>query len=351
MELINSLKSKLNDFFNPTILGLDLGSGLIKLTEADYQANQFKLLNLALEPTPEQIFEQGRIQNIDQLSSKINDTLIEYQFQADQVVTAISGEEVIIRTIELPDMPSDELKEVIKYEAEEQLPIPVDEAILDYEVISYHSNRGYELMLVAVNRELVDDYLKLFNKLDLRPLAIEIEPISLGRVIQQLYPQQTIGVLDIGAKTTDVSVFTADGLLFTRTIEIAGRDITQEIADNQGLDFTAAEEYKFNNNLFTGDTNLIIKNLTTAIYRSLDYFQVQHKSYDLEELILLGGSSQLIGLKEYFENEFGVAVKKLDLLSYVNDDALGTKQYKLLQQLQLFGVSIGLSLRGELIND
>lgn len=342
------LISKIKSIFGGDVIGLDIGDDLIKIVKVDTKGDKLVLSNLAVGETPVEAVEEGELKEVDILGSKLKSLLEENDFEAQKVVTAISGEEVIIRTVEVPSMPQDELLEAAKWEAEEQIPIPVEEMILDYEILKRNNDGSYDLMLVAVNREMVDRYLELFEMLDLEPEAIEIEPLAAIRSIKHLYPEQTIALMDMGAETTDVSVFDKGRLLFTRTVGIAGKNITQEIMDNYEMELEEAKEYKKNNNLF-GDMNLnvIIRNLTTAIYRSLDYFEVNYKNHDIEKLILSGGGSKLTGFDTHLANEFGIEVERLNLLSSMEVNTEKVSKKYLSEIAPLLGVSIGLALRKE----
>ncbi len=201
-------------------------------------------------------------------------------------------------------------------------------------------------MIIAVKRELIDNYLKLFELLNLKGVAIEIEPTAIARTVGKLYMTETIGVIDIGTKTTDISILHQGQLLFTRTVGIGGIDITQDVADNFEMDWDKAENYKKKNNLFKGEfTSLVLRSLTTDVYRSLDYFQVKHKGIDLEKIILTGGGSKLKGLDKHLSSEFGVKVERLDLANRLSSQLRSDED--LSDLAQLLGVSIGLALRGE----
>ena len=129
---------------------------------------------------------------------------------------------------------------------------------------------------------------------------------------------------------------------------MGGQSITNEVSKAHNLTLEEAEKYKKESNLFTeAEPNFILKNLTTAIYRSLDYFQVKNTNNDIEKIVLTGGGANLTGFGRHLTQEFGVKVEPLglsDRLSIKNNNLSG---YDLDEAAQLLGVSIGLSLRKE----
>ncbi|MBM7557949.1 type IV pilus assembly protein PilM [Halanaerobacter jeridensis] len=348
MGLFNEVKKKFNGIFEEEVIGLDIGEESIKITEVDTSWGKIGLNNLQILKTPQGLVKDGELVDIDGLASTIEQALDDGEFSANKVVTAVSGEQVISRTVEVPNLDEDQLQETVRWEAEDQLPVEVDEVVLDYELLGETPNGQYQLLLIAIKKNLINKYLKLFNKLDLIPVAIETEPIAIARTVDKLYLSPTICVIDVGVKTTDISIVSKDKLLFSRTVSMGGQSITKEVSEAHNLTLEEAEKYKKENNLFTeAEPNFILKNLTTAIYRSLDYFQVKNTNNDIEKIVLTGGGANLAGFDRHLTQEFGVKVEALglsDRLSIKNSNLSG---YNLDEAAQLLGVSIGLSLRKE----
>jgi type IV pilus assembly protein PilM len=346
MSIFDTLKKKLKIFHDKNIIGLDIGDESIKLTEVHTKWGSIVLNNVAIIPTPLGTVNDGELTNVMKLEKVIKQVLEEKEFQSKKVVTAISGEKVITRMIDIPEMSEEELSKSIKWEAADKMPIQIDEAILDYEILDRKENGGYKILLIAVKKDLINKYLNLIETLELEPVAIEIEPIAIARTIDRLYTSKVIGIIDIGTKTTDISILHSGQLVFTRTVNIGGDNITKDLSETNGYSLEEAEEYKRVNNLFDKqEANLIIRNLTTSIYRSLDYFQVKYKDFDIGKIVLTGGGGNLIGFDSHLTREFGVSVEKLNLSDRLKSDIVSSDY--LLEVAQLLGVSIGLALREE----
>ncbi|WP_035571299.1 type IV pilus assembly protein PilM [Halonatronum saccharophilum] len=345
-KLMKGIGNWLDNFKETSVIGLDIGEDTIKLTEVDTGRGRIVLKGLSIVETPRGGVEDGKLKAPKMVAEILNPVFEENNFSTKQVTTAISGEEVITRAIEIPNIPKEELGEAVKWEASAQIPIPIEELILDYEILGRGEDGSYNILIIAVKKKLIDNYLKLFELLKLQGVAIEIEPIAIARTVGKLYETDTIGVIDMGTKTTDISILHKDQLLFTRTVGIGGIDITHDVADSFELRLEEAEEYKKENNLFEeGFTSLVLRSLTTDIYRSLDYFQVKNKGVDIKKIILTGGGSKLLGLDKHLSNEFGVNVEKLDLSNRLTSNLRSEED--LLQLAPFLGVSIGLALREE----
>ncbi|AGB41719.1 type IV pilus assembly protein PilM [Halobacteroides halobius DSM 5150] len=340
MGILNTIKN----LFKQQVIGLDIGNNLIKIVELEKENDTILLTNVAVAKTPQAAVQEGVLNDIDLLAEKINCLLKENKFKAHKIVTAVSGEEVIIRTVEVPSMPAEELAEAVKWEAKGQLPVAVEDAILDYEILK-KGNGAYQLLVIAVKEEVINTYLKLFKRLRLDPVAIEIEATAMTNVLQCLDTKQIVGVVDIGGLTTDVSIYEAGELLFTRTIEAGSQNITEEIADSYQLDLKEAEDYKLNNNIFSDDKlRPVIRSWVTAIYRSLDYFQVKYNDYELNKLFLTGQGSNLTGLINHLENEFKIEIElltSLDCIEIKEENSNSISNFS-----SSLGVAIGLAIRG-----
>ena len=334
--------------FREKIIGLDIGDQTIKITEVDKSSDQIALNSLKILETPRGVVKDGKLVDVNVLAEMIEEALEEGEFNTDKVVTAVSGEQVISRTIEIPSLSEDQLENTVKWEAEDQLPVEIDDVILDYEVLGETPNGQFQVLLIAIRKTLVNKYLELFSEADLMPIAIETEPIAIARTVDQLYFSSTICVIDIGVKTTDISVVNEDKLLFSRTVSMGGQSITKEISEAHDLTMEEAEKYKQENNLFVdAEPNFILKNLTTAIYRSLDYFEVKNPNSDIEKIVLTGGGAKLIDFDKHLTEEFGVKVEPLGLSDRLEITEEEFSDYDLDSISQLLGVSIGLSLRKE----
>mgnify|MGYP006272471195 CR=1 FL=1 len=352
MEIMDWLKEKLNKLKQEKVIGLDIGEQTIKLTQAEKKDGLIQLNKLAILETPSEVMQEGKLVGVEKLADHLAVSLEENEFNGNKVVCAVSGENVITRTIEMPNMPQDELDDTVKWEAKEQIRLPVAEASIDYEILSQNPDGSYKLLLVAVKESLIEQYLTLFDSLGLLPLGIETEPLALGRLSTNLNLDKTFCIIDIGFQTTDISVLDEGKVLFTRTINMGGKDISEDIAKEKHMSFAEAETYKKNNNLLLGDQpSVIIRSLTTSIYRSLDYFQVEYEDYKLEKTFLTGGSSKLLGYTDYLEEQIGIEVEELKLNNHFSANLDNIKHEYLQQVFPQMLVSIGLALRRERKND
>ncbi len=342
------LKYRFDELFEEEVLGLDIGEDTIKLVNVSTSWGKIVFNNVGVIETPSAAVEDGKIKDVEALSNAIQKSLAKNNFEVNKVITAVSGEKVVSRTIEIPNMSEEELDKAVSWEAKEQIPIPIEEGILEYEILNQKANGDYQLLIIVVKQKLIDKYLELFDNLGLEPLAIETEPIAIGRTVNELYKKNTICAIDIGKRTTDVSIIDNGRLLFTRTVNLGGTDITAEIADKHDLSSKDANKYKENNDLFKEpESNLVIKNLITAIYRSLDYFEVNNQDYEIDKIMLTGGSSKLKGLDRHLSKEFDIKVGRLDFSGKLTSKLKRVSKQKLEEIVQLLTVGIGLALRKE----
>ena len=156
MGLFNELKRKFNGIFEEEVIGLDIGEESIKITEVDTSWGKIGLNNLQILKTPKGLVKDGELIDLDGLASTIEQALDDGEFDANKVVTAVSGEQVISRTVEVPSLDENQLKETVRWEAEDQLPVEIDEVVLDYELLGETSNGQYQLLLIAIKKNLIN---------------------------------------------------------------------------------------------------------------------------------------------------------------------------------------------------
>ena len=171
-------------------------------------------------------------------------------------MTAATGADaVVVRVIEVPRMSPSELAETMKWEVERHIPFAATDVEMSYQPIddpaalaADPNNPNMEVLLAVARRDMVALHLDTLSAAGLRPFAIDIEPLAVGRALIDLSGKglqgKNVVVVNIGASNTEVSIFKGGVLRFPRAIPLAGDNITRAIADHLGLSMEAAEDEK-----------------------------------------------------------------------------------------------------------
>lgn len=225
------------------VVGLDVGSTLIKVAEARPTKEGMQVAAVGVSPTPEgAIDESGYVQDPQALGQAIRQLLNQAGIGSKQVVVSIPGQSaLVVRVIEVPKMTPAELDKSMQWEVERHIPFAAQgDVITDYTVIERAdadpNDPNMEVLLAAAQQDVVDSVVKALFAAQLDPIAIDVQTLATARTViglqREKYQGKTVVILNIGAVATDMGVY-ADGVLrLPRTIPIAGNHFTQAIVDS-----------------------------------------------------------------------------------------------------------------------
>jgi type IV pilus assembly protein PilM len=235
------------------MVGLDIGSSLIKAVELRPGKDAFRLTALAVMPTPEGMVDGGNILAPADLGQAIKGLLASNGFSTKNVVSSVSGQQsLVVRIIEVPLMTETELKETMRWEIERHVPFSSSEIVMDY--VSLPPNpqnpdaQNMEVLMAVAQEGLVSNHLDTIAAAGLTPKAIDIEPLASARALVNISDGggmgHTVAIVNIGASATDFSIIRNGDLIFPRILPIAGNTFTKAIADVMGKTMDEAERLK-----------------------------------------------------------------------------------------------------------
>jgi len=350
-----------------TAVGLDIGSNIIKIAELQRVGNAVELKQYGISSLPFGSLENGAIKDSKVVSETIRSLMNELGIKTKEAVIAVAGQTVIVRLIKFPFMSRVELTEALKWEAERYIPYPVEEASYDFEIINQDKESNeIEIILVATHKELIMSHVKCLNEAGLQPTAIDIQPFALMRSLglEQEEQQGSVGLLDIGAGTTDLTIVKKGIPQFTRIIPLAGSRLTESVRKLLDFSFEEAEKVKIMhsnalfelNNATPGSIEYSVnfaileglREMVMELHRSFDYYRLQQRNEQISKLIIVGGGSKMRNLPQYLtrELEMEVVTVKANNLIKCNEHNL----YSFTNSLPTVSVALGLSLR-EVINE
>lgn len=359
------------------MVGVDIGTSRVKIVELTSRGDDVELSRAAVELAPPDAIRDGKIVSPELVAEVIQRGLARGRMKPGEVVAAIAGQGVVVRHVRFPRMPEEELREAIKWEGEKYIPIPIDEAVVDFEVIDGYSQPDeteMEVMLVAAPRKLVDSHVRAIELAGLTPIAIDVQPFTVLRALR--YEPKAGGLpangrsatayVDIGAGTTDILIAQGERLRFTRIIPMGGNAFTSAIGDKLGISFEEAEAIKIEKGKVCVDgysepcanreeqdisdaIEGVAADIALDIRRSLDYHDLQlegrSKDSGVTSVVLTGGASVMEGLDHYLENELGLATTMGDPLKTIAVNPKLSNKEEFSKLGPMFAVGIGLALR------
>lgn len=338
-----------------SLLGLDIGTHSIKLIELGVTGAAHTLLAAGSIPTPPKALSSAIEADHKAVAAAILQLIRETGAKADDVVIALPESQVFTRVIEVPALSARELSSAISWEAEQYIPLPLDQVNLDYSILRDAKETGtdkMDVLLVAAPKTLLEKYLTIIEMAELVPAAAETEIIATARALSRSVTAVKGGVLlvSLGAQTTDLAILRGGVLAFTRSIAAGGEALSRALVS--GLDFTAnqAEEFKRTYGLeqdklqgkIVTAVKPIMDTIIGEIKRALAFYSEKHKDERVETILLSGGTAKLPGMVVYITQSVGIEAQLANPWVGITRDA----RFRVLDsEGPTFSVACGLALR------
>lgn len=324
------------------VVGLKIGAS--RLTAARLAVNgSAELLQLAEAPLPRGVISAGEVRDIPALAAALKGFFKTHKLPRRNVRLGLANNRIGVRTIEVAgiDDPK-QLVNAVRFRAQEALPIPIDEAVLDFQVLS-ESHAATEdegptkrVLLVVAYRDLVHSYVEACRLAGLRVSGIDLEAFALLRALTPAAEQTSalersaLVAVSVGADRTVLAVSDGFTCEFTRVLDWGGNSLTIAVGRALELEIDEAERVKIELGL-QGDAipagltpeqalhgrealKLGLQSFGRELVSSLQFYQGQPESLGIREVVLAGGTAQLAGLATELQRIVGVPVRVGDPL-------------------------------------
>jgi type IV pilus assembly protein PilM len=336
-------------------VGLDIGSKTIKIVELARSGQSFTLKGsgvVGYAGTPIEKMEDEK--EIATLGQNIAKLAKEANISSKEVVVALPETQVYTRAIKFPLLTDQEIASAVRWEAEQYIPIPVKEAIIQHQVLERKENVSppeVSVLLVAAPRKLIDKYLKVVQAARLETIAVETEIMALVRALAP--PQQVVLLVDFGARSTDIAIAKNGKLTFTRSIPTAGEALTRSVAQSFGIEHQQAEQYKRAYGLSPNQLEGKIKTALTPVFnmvtdeikKAIHYYQSEEKGEAPAAAIVSGGTAGMPEAISTLSSSLGIEVVIANPFSRVQ------VSQQVMQSLSgyapLYSIAVGLAMREE----
>ena len=318
-------------------LVLDIGSTGLRVCEFDYPASGgFRLLDYRQVEYTEQLTEENRSLII---SAALRSALEDGDFSTNRAAVCVSGQAAFMRFVKLPPVTEEEsrVRQIVEYEARQNVPFPMDEVIWDYQLIG-GTDDELEVMFVVIKNDIVEGIIEAVNSVGLKPEVVDFGPAALYNVARANHvgDDECVMILNIGGRCTNLLFLDGDRF-FARTIPIAGYSITQQIAKEFSITPDEAEilkrrhgfvalggAYEEPESEVAATISKIVRNVMTRLHgevnRSISVYRTQQKGNKPCHLYLSGGSSTMAFTDHFFSEKLRMDVSYLNPFKIVGLD-------------------------------
>ena len=267
---------------------------------------------------------------------------------------SVSGSSLLIRRISMPAMTSAELKSAIRFEAEGHIPFPIDDCVLDFQIINQEeTKKTMNVLLVAAKKDFIQDRIKVLSDLNLQPEIIDVDIFCLINAFEMLgeLPTQehAYGLLNIGHKGSSFAIMQGNVPFFVREIPFGGLSISKALAEIRGIKEDEADTLKSSRDeahlaQLKAATQKGFEPLIEELKHSLDYYE-NEAGEELRSIRLSGGGALAYGATDVLAEELGKQIILWD----------NTKKMKIFGDIDLkflsehsseLNVALGMVLRG-----
>jgi len=341
-------------------IGLDVGSTAVRAAEVS-AGDPPALLRAAQMPLPEGAVESGEVRNPAAVSQAIRDLWQRGEIKSKQVTMGVANQRVVVREVTVPALPPKELRQSLPFQVQDLIPIPVDDAVLDFDVLDELEQEGAKmlrLLVVAAQREMLNKLVECAQDAKLDPVGIDLVPFALIRAVGRddglgLDEAEAGGeaIVDIGADVTNICVHERGVARFVRILPSAGRDVTTAVAGQLGITDEEAEAMKrgepAEGSPVAPEGETIVRNrvsnLVDEIRSSLDFYRAQTPGADVTRVLVTGGGSKMPGLLELLRERVSTTVEPGRAFGKVQV-RLGMDEQTRADAEPLLAVAVGLAL-------
>ena len=392
-------------FGKKTIIGLDIGSSIVKVVQLRKAGKALEIEKCGVA----EIYPNGDKGSVSidlnhARQDAIRRAMSSAKINARQAATSVGGEPVIVRYIQMQRLPEEELRRALQWEAEGYIPYDIDEVNLDSYILgeSAESADKYDVLLVAAKKDLIDRHISTVKQADLTPVIVDVDSFAFLNQFEYNHspaPSEVIALIDIGAETTSISIYRGGVSRFSREITIAGDSITTSIQNKLNISFVQAEQMKVQigapaptesassslgtsmgatsagSAVGTGSDLLerirgtveritgedlgddspeamarkaiknTLNNLVSEIRRSIQFYEGQASGPPVVRVMVGGGSSRMKNLDAFLKRELNLEVGIVDPMSRIRPRGKDIDPAQLAENKSALGVAIGLALR------
>jgi type IV pilus assembly protein PilM len=344
-----------------SFLAVDFGAGSLKLAEFEQneagglRLKQYGIKALGIEGSQETAREAVILKALIEL-------LGEKSYSAKQVNACAPGFHVFSKFVKLPPVDTSKVTQIIRYEAQQNVPFPLDEVVWDYQILGTSATQELEVLLVAVKSEIVEGLFRVAEGAGLRMKLVDASPAALCNAFRYNYGdlEGCTMLLDIGAKTSNL-LFFEKGKVYSRSINIGANSITQDFANESKLKFAQAEALKIEK----GSVSLggayeepedpqaaaiakiarqVMTRLHIQVNQTIQFFRGQQGGSAPQRLFLSGGASIMPYTAQFFAEKLTVPVEYFNPFRNIEiDPALDLEE--LSKYAHSYGEVVGLGLR------
>ncbi|PIE62176.1 MAG: protein PilM [Desulfobacter postgatei] len=337
------------------LVGLDIGAAFVKVAELKTSKKGRTLHKFGIAEVPEGTIQEGRITDMEGLAEIIRSLFKSQKIKEKNVALSTGGHSVVIKTISTSKLPDEQLHTNIRAEAEQYIPYDINDVNIDYQILSdsEFSAEQMNVLLVAVRKDLVDEYVELIHMAGLNPVIIDVDTFALQNVYEILPDVdhgRTTLLLDVGASKTSVNILQNNNSMMMRDMTNGCEQLVSVVSERFEIDREKALK------IIMGEVNdpesgqmleelyeMVVGNWCSDICDVVHTFESSPGNARVETIVVSGGGGFIDLLTEKLVTALEVTVSKINPFAGLLSDS---KELGELEAYQLLApIALGLAMR------
>lgn len=339
-----------------TRVGLDIGSTAVRIAEVS-QGDRPAVIRLGQVPLPLGAVEAGEVRDTERVASALQRLVQVSGIKSREVYLGFANSKVVVREISLPWLPEKELRSALRFQAQEFIPMPPEEAVMDLELLGegeLDGHRAQNVLLVAAQNSAVAGHVDAVIEAGFEPLGVDLAPFAAVRATSAEDSSEMEALVDIGGHLTYVALHRGPSVRLVRVLGIAGRDVTRAISSSLSVDESTAELLKRGEADPTGVEGLdrtkarqaalrAATPLVEEIASTIEFSLRQTAGLSVGKIVVTGGGSHLEGIIELLGTRLPLPVEHAKVFGRARS-RLVPELGAMVEAGRTFSVAIGLAL-------
>jgi len=298
-------------------VGLDIGSGIIKLVVIDHSGSEPELVKVATTEVATDAIVEGEVMDPGLVSEAIRGLFSTAAVKQKSVVTAVGGRDVIVKKIQMDRMTENDAREVIRWEAEQHVPFDMANVELDFQILDPEAERlQMNVLLVAAKRELVENRVALLAEAGLEPAVIDVDAFAIHNAFELNHPdgmQGVVGLVNIGHEVTNVNILEDAVPVLTRDLPVGTRRFREDLQREKQLSAEESERViqgQAQSADLAGYVDARGEEIAVGVERAAAFLATASRSAGgLTRVYTSGGGARIPGLNEALATRLRVPVE------------------------------------------
>src|SRR3954452_3884043 len=297
--------------------GIDIGNRALKAIKLVREGDVLRMDDVEVIEH-EQVLSNSGANRESLLQTALANFAQPHMTKGGVVSIGVSGQASFARFIKLPPVEERKIPEIVRFEAIQQIPFPLDDVEWSYQLFRGEDSPDVEVGIFAMRKELINQHIKYFTDQDLNVQVVQMNPLACYNAMY--YDQRVDGttmIIDLGAENTDLIIADAD-TIWLRSIPIGGNNFTETLVKSFKLNFAKAEDLKRNaatskyaRQIFQA-MRPVFADLVAEVQRSIGFYASVHRDSRIKKIIAVGGTFKLPGLQKYLQQNLQRDVERLD---------------------------------------